>query len=263
MSTLPDLCEFVLSHLDELGGPGGTHGYPDFPKYDLYARDYLSYAEAELQSYTNTKDHPSLINCISHLKRAADCQLDTFLAVLGLQRLLAKRNLGFDKRIEFLSACGIFQSRTLLRFNSMRNRMEHTYEVPVVADLEAYFDLVTAFVAVLEAETIGETSHEFDIGEEDKECRTPGRFAIQFTNDPPLVEAEWDMDGKAYAYSQDTSDFSRFAMAFRAFHAIGRIHCFASPTWMKRELQQIVANKAFQAIGDPRPPQPGGFGDNR
>src|SRR5207253_10026501 len=91
-----------------------------------------------------------LINCLSHLKRAMDCQVDTFLHCYNLFKLFSNRNLGFGKKLDFLRATGVFNSKTLARLNTIRNRMEHRYELPTVQDIEVYYDLVAAFVAVLD-----------------------------------------------------------------------------------------------------------------
>lgn len=66
----------------------------------------------------------------------------------------------FEKKLEFLKAAGVFSSRSLARLNTIRNRMEHDYEVPKVADIESYFDLVAAFVSVLELTAILHTEVE-------------------------------------------------------------------------------------------------------
>ena len=140
------LKNFILQNLPYLEFTGGGGSLLLHPDFELYARDYIAFAEKELA----TQDERSRINCISHLKRAMDCQLDHFLHVCGLASLFKKRNLKFDAKIDFLKACGISSTRTLSRLNTIRNRMEHSYEIPKVDDLEVYFDLVVTFVSVLE-----------------------------------------------------------------------------------------------------------------
>jgi hypothetical protein len=140
------LREFLPEHLDHLQIDGALGADLYHPEFELYARDYLAFAEKELA----TREERSLINCVAHLKRAIDCQVDSFFSICGLARLFEKRNLKFDKKLEFLEAAGVFTGRTLPRLNTVRNRMEHSYEIPKVADLEAYCDLAAAFIAVLE-----------------------------------------------------------------------------------------------------------------
>jgi hypothetical protein len=140
------LRDFIKANSQDLHWTEGGGASFVYPKYELYARDYLAFSEQELQ----VQSESGLINCVAHLKRAMDCQLSMFLYALGLLDMFDKRNLGIDKRLEFLQKCGIFSARTLSRLNAKRNKMEHSYEVPKIQDLEAYFDLVVAFVSVLE-----------------------------------------------------------------------------------------------------------------
>lgn len=49
----------------------------DPPKFEILPREYLSYAEGEIDRDSVV----SRINCIGHLKRALECQVDIFLHV--------------------------------------------------------------------------------------------------------------------------------------------------------------------------------------
>jgi hypothetical protein len=129
---------------------GSTNLNIRIPKYDLYPRDYLEYAKSDITD-SNAK---KLLDCVGNLKRAVDCQIGIFLNVFGLERYFKKRKLGIDKKLELLRAVGIFDSRTLSRLNTIRNRMEHRYEIPKIKDVEIYFDLVLAFVSVLESSIV-------------------------------------------------------------------------------------------------------------
>lgn len=117
------LHDFLFQYIDELTPCGGGGDLPDLPVFDLYAVDYLDFAQEELEKNTSA----SLINCVSHLKRAMDCQLDTFLFVYNLYNFTKKKNLKFEKKIDFLNNLGVFNSRVLVRLNTIRNRMEHKY----------------------------------------------------------------------------------------------------------------------------------------
>jgi len=121
------------------------------PDFDLYPRDYLEYAESGI---TNG-DAKKLIECVSHLKRAMDCQIDVFFSVFGLKKYFEKRRLGVDKKLDFLrNSCIFDSSRTLSRLNTIRNKMEHNYEIPEIKDVEIYFDLVLAFVSTVESSIV-------------------------------------------------------------------------------------------------------------
>src|SRR5690554_6217384 len=121
-------------------------GY-SFPEFDLYARDYLEFAENQIR--LNTIE--SRINCISNLKRAVDCQIDTFLFTLSLNRVIKKKNLSFKNKLEFIDAIGVCNSNSLIKLNTIRNRIEHEYKVLEVRELDLYFDLVSTFISNLES----------------------------------------------------------------------------------------------------------------
>ncbi|OCQ89745.1 hypothetical protein BCD64_17475 [Nostoc sp. MBR 210] len=129
----------------ELNGGGGIH--LDFPDYELNAYDYLEYAYPLCEE----KSDSALISCVSHLKRAVDCQLDTFLYVIGLGKLFSKANLKFEKKLEAIALAGIFRSNVLVTLNRKRNTLEHKYSAPDVDDVRVYYELVWAFVEVLES----------------------------------------------------------------------------------------------------------------
>lgn len=145
------LRNFIVNHLDDLEHTGGGGTNLKLPNFELHSYDYLEFAEKRLnniEQYHHNADE--LINCVAHLKRAVDCQLDTFLHCCNLYKTVASRNLKFDKKLLFLKEIGVYSSRSLSRLNTLRNQMEHQCEVPKVADLELYFDLVSAFISVIQ-----------------------------------------------------------------------------------------------------------------
>lgn len=139
---------FLNDNIDCLryDGGSGEGDHLNLPQFELYARDYLEFAEQELSNSSTC----GLLSCVSNIKRAMDCQLDTFFSVFNLYKSFKDKNLKFEKKLEFLREAGLFNSRSLARLNTIRNKMEHEYEVPKVQDIEVYYDLVGAFVAVLE-----------------------------------------------------------------------------------------------------------------
>ncbi len=151
MSKSEILEKLLLNHLDVFESNGGGGVDCNLPDFELYAIDYLDFAEKRLNNIDKYKDDvDELINCIAHLKRAVDCQLDTFFYSVGLYKTIRERNLKFERKLDFLSGIGVFSSRSLARLNTLRNKMEHHYEVPKIDDIELYFDLVSAFVSVVQ-----------------------------------------------------------------------------------------------------------------
>jgi len=104
--------------------------------------DYLEFAEDELE-----RDTPAArINCVGHLKRAIECELDTLFGVLHLSKYAPN----LPKKLEFIAAIGIVSPRSLTKLNKMRNRMEHEYAIPEFQELDIYFDLASSFIHTLE-----------------------------------------------------------------------------------------------------------------
>ncbi|MCG7314155.1 hypothetical protein ABEP17_06465 [Priestia flexa] len=153
LNKVKELKDFLITDLiyfEYCGHEGKSISYPD---YDFFANDYLKFAEYELFIIKDKhidQDKIHLINCISHLKRAIHCSIDTFLYVLRLD-FFKQKNLGFISKLNFLKDIGVFNSFSLSRFNKIRNRMEHEYKAPVIEDIEVYFDLTSAFVAILDS----------------------------------------------------------------------------------------------------------------
>ncbi|MCY1304363.1 hypothetical protein D9M70_541130 [compost metagenome] len=57
-----------------------------------------------------------------------------------------KKNVGFDKRLEFLSNCGILSPQILSRLNRTRNKVEHEYFIPDEEQVQDYLDIVELFL---------------------------------------------------------------------------------------------------------------------
>ncbi len=150
MGNILHIRDYIVSRLNVMQFEGGSGTDLKFPSYELTAYDYLDYAFPLCKDSSSS----SLISCVSHLKRAADCQLDTFLSFVGLDRIFAKTNLKFEKKLDAIALAGIFHSDALITLNKKRNDLEHRYTIPNIEDVQVYYELVYAFVEVLEAHMI-------------------------------------------------------------------------------------------------------------
>jgi len=243
--------------------------YVKLPTFDLYPRDYLGYAE---NGITNG-DTKKLIECVGHLKRAVDCQIDVYLSAFGFNKYFKKWKLGVDKKLDFLQTIGVFDSRTLTRLNTIRNRMEHRYEIPKIMDVEIYYDLVSAFISILEggilllryenlifANERDTRGRRVDIFEGD-ECIMIGydfekpSIAIGYSNLPEhrkkqeLLAKEkkvkdfdhqtWFKDSGGISMNWDatfSNDYSDFAYYFRVFNLLAQKEAFASTKYILARL---------------------------
>lgn len=231
------LRKFILDHLDRLDYDAGGGSYPDLPSFDLRAQDYLAFAESELNAFLlNNGGHGHLINCVAHLKRAADCQLDTFLHVFNLYRVFRDRNLKFEKKLDFLASAGVFSSRSLRRLNTIRNQMEHEFAAPEVGEIEVYYDLVVAFVAVLQAAIARTLNSELNFSIDDSNGKWIGSFSIEYEFEGPLIRASWQLPEGKQELQSSIEDCVEFAFFFRVLLLLGQLDTFASTRYIAMQL---------------------------
>ena len=174
---------FLRSNLDSCTNDGGVGSILEFPPFQLMPQDYLAYATEAINSPTDA----NRINCIAHLKRAAECQADTFLHVLSLAKHSQTRN--FPLKMATISKLNIMPARSLTKLNAVRNKMEHEYSVPDIDDLELYFDLVAGFVAALEGAIfmLASSTH-IDFAPEDSNIADAPWFSIEYELKSPYIK---------------------------------------------------------------------------
>lgn len=153
------LRSYIRENISTLYYDGGSGTFPTYPVYDLYPLDYIKYAEEEINLYKLEKSDRNLINCILHLKRALDCQMDLFLHVFNLYKIFKSKNLGINSKLKFLKDVGILNSRVIDRFTLLRNKIEHFYQIPKIDDLEVYFDLISSLISNIELSIYAMFSH--------------------------------------------------------------------------------------------------------
>ncbi|MGE7092553.1 hypothetical protein ACQKII_14130 [Lysinibacillus sp. NPDC048646] len=161
MDKIKILRDFLTSNFHNIQYDGSGGIGVEFPNFEIFPRDFLRFARIELNSITSHDINNSIhiINCVSHLKRALDCQFDLFLYQINLFNFSKSNNLRFNHKLDFLRNSGIIESRSMSRLNQLRNRMEHEYKVPIIQDLESYYDLVSASISVIESATANITGH--------------------------------------------------------------------------------------------------------
>jgi len=255
--------QYLTENLSEMYLDYSGGGTFNFPKFDLFARDYLRFAEHELlqlQKNTNIIEHIHLINCVSHLKRAIDCQLDTCFYILNLQ-VFKKKNLSLNAKLSFLKSAGIFNTFSLSRFNTIRNKMEHDYKIPDIEDIETYYDLVSALVSILES-LVGTLSHSAEIGMRKNNTNdTHDYFSIDYIwDDIPKIKCTIDRDlinfkmtdnvetfisvsKKEYTPQEEiiisSEDRDNFPYFLKILVLLSRRHGYISDKYILDELQNI------------------------
>jgi hypothetical protein len=178
-----------------------------------------------------------------------DCQLDTFLHAYGLYHVFKNRNLKLEKKLEFLQASGIFTSRTLSRLNSIRNKMEHAYEIPKIDDIEIYYDLVWAFVAVLQRTSVilqGDSDLQFVVYDNGdmNDKNMIGKFRIEYSSIEPSVKAYWMVDNLEYEVKSDLTYPEEFASFFKICVLLHELYSFASNHYVASQLKTHLLTEA-------------------
>ena len=217
LNDIEDFKKFIKQYINSFDGSSKENPLHVEKKFDLSPRDYLAFAEEELNKNTSV----SLINCVAHLKRALDCQLDSFFHVFNLFNLFKKRNLKIEKKLQFIGAIGYLNSRSLIRLNSIRNKMEHHYAIPEIEDIEVYFDLITALVQLLELGSFESSGCDFFLENSDIGYHN---FKICYSIDNPeinIVLSGYDESLENINVSiKADSDIDSFAYYFKALRLL-------------------------------------------
>ncbi len=226
------LRKFITDNLKYIVPEGGSGCCRDFPKFDLIPRDYLDFAEKELCSNNSFRQ----INCIGHLKRAIDSQLDTFFYIFNLSKIFNQRNLKIEKKLDFLKEAGVFSSYSLNRLNTIRNRMEHKYEIPKIEDLDVYFDLVTSFIAIIERtiSLVNNNYQEYSINNKDN--KELGWFSLEYDFEKPSIKFWQNLNSDKKEIIVDLSNPYEFAFYFRVLLLLYLRSSFASDRYINSQI---------------------------
>ena len=215
--------KYLIENLAKLKSEGGGGTYPTLPSFDLCAHDYISYAEDELEQHLSNNSNRNLINCVLHLKRAIECQLDTFLHAYALYDLFEKRNLGLNKKLDFMKEIGALSSRTLSRFNTLRNKLEHQYEVPKIADIELYFDLASSAVSIIESAILYALDSELIFVTEEYDHPDHEVFHVVYDFKGPEIKIGWERSNGKEVLTASTTNIEEYAYFFKIFVLLGSI----------------------------------------
>lgn len=110
--------------------------------FEISPRKFLAFAESDCRG----KYSHQLVNALSNMKRAIECQLDTLLYALGLMHRSEKEGWSFRQKAEMLSYLGILAPEVLKRINKRRNLLEHEYRAPKQPEVEDGLDIARLFI---------------------------------------------------------------------------------------------------------------------
>jgi len=110
--------------------------------FDFNPKDFLAFAKCDLScEYSH-----SLINALSNIKRAIDCQLDSLLYGFGLLQISRAKRWDFPYKSKVLTKIGVISPRILRKINQKRNLLEHEYTKPEAGQVEDAFDVANLFI---------------------------------------------------------------------------------------------------------------------
>ncbi len=145
ITEVKDIVQFIL-RTDEIERDSSSGSDISIPIYDISSEEFLEFAENAI-SY-ETKE--GMVNAVSNLKRALDCEMDMFFESINIKRIFDKKNLKFEKKTQFLANIGLFPIQTINKLNFMRNKLEHEYKAPEIYDIHTYYELVWSVVKILD-----------------------------------------------------------------------------------------------------------------
>jgi hypothetical protein len=130
-------------------------------EYPLSAKFFLSCAEKDFAERTPR----GLVNALSNLKRAIDCQTDSHICAIGLSPSELPKQLGksgiadlsqFTKEqrrpltFRVLESLGIVAPGIVDRVRRIRHMLEHQYRKPTRAQVRDAIDIASLYVSALE-----------------------------------------------------------------------------------------------------------------
>lgn len=132
--------------IDYLNHPEFQVDGTDFLEYEIpfeiKPKDFLDFAEQDLNSNSSHR----FVNALSNAKRALDCQVVCLLDVFGLLNLADKKRWGFPSKIDALKKIGILAPRILTKINTTRNLLEHEFANPNSEQVNDFIDVVALFL---------------------------------------------------------------------------------------------------------------------
>lgn len=103
---------------------------------------FINFARQDLK---DCRESRGIYNAVSNSKRALHRRVDTLCNSLGYSLYKHARN-NFPSKIEYLSKCGVITPQILHKLNTIRNKVEHDYEIIEYSEAENYIDIIELFL---------------------------------------------------------------------------------------------------------------------
>ena len=112
----------------------------DLP-FQLKAEDFIGYAEIDIKENSER----DIVNALSNIKRAIENRMDSILFAFKYEELAKDWN--FPQKMERLNKLSLIAPRILRKINSIRNLLEHEYQIPQKEEVEEAYDVSVLFLA--------------------------------------------------------------------------------------------------------------------
>ncbi len=106
--------------------------------FKLTPLDFLKFAKEDFKE----KNTRNLVNALSNIKRAINCQIDQILFIFGF----SKKRWNFPEKIEFIKDIGITSPEIIEKINHKRNLIEHEYVIPSDEDVSYAIGIAELFI---------------------------------------------------------------------------------------------------------------------
>ncbi len=138
-------------------------------------------------------------------------------------------------KLKLVEMFGILEGRTFARINRMRNIAEHKYEIPAVEDIEAFYDLVSAAVSLLQQGLLFTLNScaDFDLYEGDDEI---GNFSIEYKIEELRATVEWNIHSEKQKLIFDSSDPDNVMFVLRTMYFLRQLNVRPDTRYIRRKL---------------------------
>lgn len=106
------------------------------------AEKYLEFAEADL---AEGKTPRHLVNSIANAKRALHLRIEDLC--LGFGSVSLSRLSKFPLMLEYIRKCGVVAPTVLSQINSLRNKIEHDFTIPMEQEATTFLGVVALFLS--------------------------------------------------------------------------------------------------------------------
>jgi len=124
----------------------------DMP-FDINAVDFLRFAKLDIKE----NDTRGFVNALTNAKRAIDCQADTALSLFGISfdelqketnRIIEITNnnkIDISHKFKLIQALDFAPSMLISKTRTLRNKLEHNYNIPTNIDVNEAIELAHLF----------------------------------------------------------------------------------------------------------------------